>query len=140
MFGAYDLDELFQPGSYSASPSDIIIHRDWNPFVDNYDADIALLITDDDIPFTKFIQPICMWDNFFDPNVHEGFIAGWGESGSSKAHESIPKQLKIPIKYADDCLLDNPYFTKLASKRTICGGSRSGSGPCLGKFQFYLTN
>lgn len=135
VFGAYDLNEAFYSGTFSATPYQVIIHNDWNPQVSNFDADIAILTTEDEVPITKSIQPICMWDSNFEPNVDEGFIAGWGKSGRED-YEKIPKQLKVPIKTGEDCLLDNPVFSQIASKRTICGGSRNKAGPCLGLFSW----
>lgn len=100
----------------------------------SFDADIALLIPDDVIPFTKLIKPICLWESSTDPTVTEGYIAGWGLSAtSSKDYEPVPNQLKVPIHQGEDCLLYNPIFTQVSSKRTICGGSKNGAGPCLGE-------
>lgn len=134
--GAYDLDELFLPGigSFSSSTSEIIVHPDWKPFATSFDADIALLISGDLIPFTSLIRPICLWETWNDPIPDQGYIAGWGLSAtSSKEYESVPKQLKIPIYQGEDCLLNNPLFTQVSSKRTIWGGSRNGAGPCMGE-------
>lgn len=76
IFGVYDLREHL--GTYSASPFEIFIHDDWNPFVENFDADIALVMTEDDVPSTKFIRPVCLWESSNEPIASEGFIAGWG--------------------------------------------------------------
>jgi hypothetical protein len=131
VFGAYDLDQVFFSGTFSTSPSQIILHDDWNPSTRSFDADIAMLLVEDEVPMTKSIKPICLWQSSVEPDVKEGFIAGWGKSGR-ESFEKIPKQLKIPIKNGVDCLLDNPVFTQIASKRTICGGSKKDAGPCLG--------
>lgn len=131
MFGAYNLHE--KSGTQFHSPSDIIIHEDWNPFVESYDADIALLIMDDELLLSKYIKPVCLWTFTTEPDVNVGFIAGWGKTSSASHYETTPKQLKVPIIDPFDCLFDNPSFTRLASKRTFCGGSKNGSGPCTGK-------
>lgn len=131
IFGAYDLNDLFQPGVWSGSPSQIFIHPEWNPFEARYDADIAAIIVDDEIPYTKFIRPICVSQT--DLNINEGYVTGWGESeDKNKVHETIPKQLKIPIHENDRCFLESNQFVKIASLRTICGGDRKYSGPCRG--------
>lgn len=133
MFGAYDLDEAFYSGTFSTSPAEVILHDDWNPSIVSYDADIAMLVTEEEVPMTKSIKPICLWESSAEPNIDEGYIAGWGKS-EDKELNKIPKQLKIPIKKGVDCLLDNPEFSKISSKRTICGGSRKDAGPCLGLY------
>lgn len=133
IFGAYDLDEPSQSGTFSAAPSEIIIHDDWNPNSESFDADIALLTVDDEIPSTRLIKPICLWEGKLVPRVKDGWIAGWGKSASSAIHENIPKQLNIPVVNSVDCLLDNHAFSKVASRRTFCGGSKTDSGPCMGE-------
>jgi hypothetical protein len=125
------LNDLLQSGSLSESPSEIFIHPDWNPFNQKYDADIAAIILDDDIPYTKFIRPICLSST--EQDVKFGFVAGWGESeDKSKEHENVPKQIKIPIHPNEHCFLESAEFVKISSKRTICGGSRDNTGPCRG--------
>lgn len=131
MFGAYDLSDLFQTGALSASPTEIFIHPDWNPSTTRYDADIAALVMDDEIPYTKYIRPICMSPVEIDVRV--GYVTGWGESeDTTKEHENLPKQIKIPIHSNEHCFLESEEFTQIASKRTICGGARDHVGPCRG--------
>lgn len=131
MFGAFDLSDLFQSGTLSSSPSDIIIHPDWNPFNRRYDADIAALILDDEVPYTKYIRPICL--PVAESTVKNGFIAGWGQSeDKEKDHENIPKQLSIPIHANEHCFLESVEFTRISSRRTICGGAKNKRGPCRG--------
>jgi hypothetical protein len=137
-FGVHDLDD--PSGTFSQTPFKIIIHDDWNPFVKSFDADIALLFTEDEITLTKLIQPICLWEFSNLPNVDEGIIAGWGKHLIDGAgYEKVPRQLKIPIKpNQETCFLGNPAFTKIASTRTFCGGSRTGEGPCRGNFAIFF--
>lgn len=131
LFGAYDLNDLFQTGALSSSPIEIFIHPDWNPFNKRYDADIAALVVEDDIPYTKFIRPICL--SPVEQNVNEGYVTGWGESeDKTKEHENLPKQIKIPILANENCIFESPEFSKIASVRTFCGGSRDNIGPCRG--------
>lgn len=131
MFGAYDLEDLLQTGALSGSPSEIFIHPDWNPFSRKYDADIAALILDEEVPYTKYIRPICL--SPIDLNLKEGYVSGWGKSeDTTKDHENIPKHIKIPILDNENCFLESTEFTIISSKRTICGGARDGTGPCLG--------
>lgn len=131
MFGAHDLNDLFQTGALSGSPSEILLHPDWNPNNQKYDADIAAIILDDEVPYTKYIRPVCLPPN--EIVAKEGYVIGWGKSeDTTKEHENIPKQIKIPIHPNEHCFLESPEFTKISSKRTICGGARDGIGPCLG--------
>lgn len=133
IYGAHDLSDLWQSGSYSATPIKIIVHDDWNPHVESFDADIAVLIIDHDVPITNFIKPICLWEDSNPPTVNQGIISGWGRATSLSYHENIPKELKVPIEDLLDCILNNIQLTTMASRRTFCGGFRNGSGPCTGK-------
>lgn len=131
LFGAYDLNDLFQTGALSSSPAEIFIHPDWNPFNQRYDADIAALVVEDDIPYTKYIRPICL--PAAEQSAKEGYVTGWGESeDNTKVHENIPKQIKIPIHANEKCFLESGEFAKISSLRTFCGGARDNIGPCRG--------
>lgn len=131
LLGAFDLNDLFQTGALSGSPAEVFIHPDWNPFNQRYDADIAALVTEDEIPYTKYIRPICLPET--DLVAREGYVTGWGESeDKSKEHENLPKQIKIPIVPNESCFLESAEFSKISSKRTICGGARDLIGPCRG--------
>jgi secreted trypsin-like serine protease len=115
----------------SISPSEIVIHPDWNPFNRRYDADIAAMILDDNIPYTKYIRPICIPS--IESKSNEGWISGWGKSEDPKnKYENIPKQLKIPIHDNEHCFLESVEFTVISSRRTICGGAKDKKGPCHG--------
>lgn len=142
LFGAYDLNDLFQTGSLSGSPTQIFVHPDWNPFSQRYDADIAALVMDDDIPYTKFIRPICL--SPAELNVDVGYVAGWGESqDKTKDHENQPKQIKTPILPNENCFIESNEFAAIGSARTICGGARNASvgvGPCRGDSGKSLNN
>lgn len=110
---------------------EIKIHDDWNPNVERYDADIAVLILDEDVHFSRYISPICIWNSTAYPDVHEGFIAGWGRS-DEETHGNTPRELKAPIIDNEDCFLSNTRIAEISSRRTFCAGSANGTGVCHG--------
>jgi hypothetical protein len=129
--GAYDLNDPYESGTLSQSPSQIIIHPHWNPYIERFDADLAILILDTAITFTSRIIPICIMNPSQDIEIKEGILIGWGQSeDKSKRYETIPRQLKISIKRNVECFLDNYEFAKIASNRTFCAGNKDGTGPC----------
>lgn len=129
--GAYDLNNPNEDGVYSIAASEIIMHPDWNPFVQRYDADIAAITVEHDVPYTQFIRPICLASA--EITALEGQVAGWGKSeDETKLHENIPKELRVPIWTNEHCFLESNEFVKVASKRTLCAGSRDGAGVCNG--------
>lgn len=126
------MDDRDESGVYNVSPESIILHPDWNPQTDKYDADIAALILQNEVPLTTFIQPICIGSG--DLGFKKGFITGWGKSeDETKMHENKPKELEIPIWTNEHCFLESYEFVRIASKRTFCAGSRDGRGVCSGK-------
>lgn len=133
--GAYDLDDLNELGTYTISPSQIIVHPDWNPNIARYDADIAALIVEFEVPLTTFIKPVCIASNEMD--VNGGSVTGWGKSeNEQKEHENKPKELKIPIWSNEHCFLESSEFVNIASKRTFCAGSKDGRTVCTGNKMF----
>jgi hypothetical protein len=132
IFGAHDLDDLFQSGTFFASASEIIVHPDWNPSEDKRDADIAVLLTEIAVPFTDFIKPVCLSES--QDGATSIYVTGWSENAASTiGYEPIPKQLKVQLKSHENCMLESPMFAETSSKRTFCGGSRNVSSLNFGK-------
>lgn len=73
-----------------ASPLKIIVHDEWDLTDERFDADIALLITKE-VPFTRFIKPICIWADSSVARAKAGFIAGWGRSEIEGFHQGSRK-------------------------------------------------
>lgn len=130
MLGAHNLSDTSETGRISITPSEIHIHPDWDSFKLKYDADIALLIFESQISFTKYIQPICLSAEDLDST--EGYVAGWGQSSKTKNQEDTPKQVVVPIVSNEVCFLSSQFLVALSSLRTICAGARDGTGPCRG--------
>lgn len=132
-FGAHDLNAS-NGTRITTSPVNISVHPDWDPNLQRFDADIAILVFGDGkIQYTKFIQPICLWISDDGLSETEGIVAGWGQSEDlTKPHESIPKQVTLKKIPNSDCFYDAPTLANIASNRTFCGGLSNGSGVCGG--------
>lgn len=132
LLGAYDLNDPYDSGTLSQSPSQIIVHPHWNPHIERFDADLAIIIPESAIMFTSRIIPVCMLSPYHqDAGMKEGILIGWGQSeDKSKRYETIPRQLKTSITPNEECFLDNYEFAKIASNRTFCAGNKNGTGPC----------
>lgn len=136
LLGAHDLADHYQTGTISLSPSKIVIHPHWNPFVLRFDADLAIVFIEDQFSFTDNIIPICMFKPKQDLEEDEGVIVGFGQSeDKSKTHETMPRKLTVPVKPNEECFLDNHEFAKISSNRTFCAGPKNGMGACRGNFQ-----
>lgn len=131
LFGAHDTS-TFEVGTYEFEVSHIIVHPDWNPTTDDFDADIAILVTISAIDFTrsKYIRPICIQPSLNLANVI-GVSAGWGvnENGTKT---SEPTEVRMPVVDGYQCFAKNPSLARISSNRIFCAGSKDGSGPCNG--------
>lgn len=135
MLGSHNLSVRVEKGRSYVGVDRIEIHPDWNPSSESYDADIAILTLSDDISFTRYIKPICLPSlNTSIEVIADGFVVGHGKSeDETKHYEDVQKFIKIPIhKSNEECFYTNEFLLKLSSIRTFCGGSRDGSGVCMG--------
>lgn len=110
----------------------IIVHDEWNKNTKKYDADISILIFEQEVEFSRYIQPICLPPS--DWKLTNGIIAGWGVSDSTnfRSLENITRKVEISAPVDNEqCFLDNAGLAELSSQRTFCAGSNE-KGPCKG--------
>lgn len=119
-----------EEGAYWANISKIVVHHDFIVTATTYDADLAMLKTADQMKFSEYIQPVCLWDSDDPPSKTAALVAGWGTSEDNKL-EPLPKKLSLTIHDYGKCLTDYPDLINIASSRSICGGDGKG-GACYG--------
>lgn len=68
LLGRYNLKLIGERGSEFRDVSRIFVHPDWKNYSVKYDADLALVVLDQEIVFSRFIQPVCMTD---DPEISD---------------------------------------------------------------------
>lgn len=135
ILGAHNISNLNEEGRISVGVKKIQIHQDWNIKADSFDADIAILTLKEEIEYTKYIQPICLiYPDSVVATVSSGYSVGYGKSeDGTKEHEDVLKFIRTPIHSSnEDCFYTNEFLLKLSSPRTFCGGTRGGTGVCLG--------
>jgi len=134
LLGAHDLNKQHEVGRIPYAVQNIQKHPDWNPKTETYDADIAVMVLETDVIFSRHIQPICLMDSSSTlATITEGIVAGYGkDENPNTLNLNIPKFIKLPIHKNEDCFLKRSILAKLSSKRTFCGGSGNGTGVCLG--------
>lgn len=132
--GIYDLR---QKNATGLEITDIILHPDWDPLGESYDADIALLELRNAIVFSSLISPICLWP--MDAHITKGTVISWTDPEESdpgfwnNQHDvmhNYPRQFNMPIRSNAECLLKQSRFNDVSSERTYCAGGLN-SGPCL---------
>lgn len=130
--GSYNLDDPFEIGRVSSSVEQILLHDNWNPQITRYESDIAMLKLEKDVTFSKYVQPICLWESTTPPSTNVGVVAGWGQSENLTSHESIPRKLNMEIDSHVNCIIHSPGLASIFSHGTFCAGYGNGSGVCLG--------
>ena len=134
LFGAHNLNDPYEIGRMSLSPEKIQVHDDWNPSLETFDADIAILTFEAGaIMFSTYVQPICLWNGDTPPSQTVGHLGGWGQSENlENIFEEIPTKLKVPIYTNEFCFLTTKDLVDIASNRTFCAGRGDGTGICTG--------
>lgn len=128
------MDKRFESGRETISTVQIIVHPDWNQYVVNFDADIAIIVLERQVLFNDYIKPICLLNFNNNDSPSRGVVVGYGKSeDQTKKHENLPKKIEVPIHSQEDCFLTKPDLVKISSTRTFCGGFGDGTGVCSGK-------
>jgi hypothetical protein len=128
--GRYNLRSENERGFLFSGATNFIIHPDWKPKAQSYDADIAAIVLLRKIQFTNFIQPLCLWDstnNHADIINHEGIVAGYGKTQTSVLESYVPYWSDLPVVDDRTCFESDSVFVNLTSRRTFCGGKRDGT-------------
>lgn len=63
LLGRYNLELSTEPFSYQRGVKDVHIHPDWKYKDEKWDADLAILVMTQSIPFSQYIQPVCIPTN-----------------------------------------------------------------------------
>lgn len=134
VFGAHNISNAHELNRKPLSPSQILIHEDWKTETSKYDANIAVLVFDEEIHFTRFIKPVCIWKSTAAPLVKKGIFVGWGKGDEESRNfiASTPRQLKIPIHENQQCFFKDYELAVISSPRTFCAGDANGTGVNIG--------
>jgi hypothetical protein len=134
LLGAHDLDNPYETGRSSFAVRYIEMHPDWNPFAETFDADIAVLVLDIKVIFSKNIQPICLVPSASNiASITHSIVVGFGQSEDpTKIHENVAKVISNPIVTNQVCFKHDLGLKKISSGRTFCAGHGTGVGVCHG--------
>lgn len=101
----------------------------------NYANDIGLLILNGDVHYTKYIQPICLWDELPNQSVYKqtGIVAGWGFTEQGNEPAQILREAHTPVVDAAECLESKrEFFGEFLSASNFCAGYTNGTNVCSG--------
>ncbi|KAK7861954.1 hypothetical protein R5R35_006323 [Gryllus longicercus] len=132
--GIYNLRRVADIHSRAHEVEHIFVHPDYAKTT-SFDADVAVLRLIIAAVYTPFIRPICLWAGSQKLEAvvgMHGTVIGWGRDEMGHKATNEPRQTQLPIVSQEECLLSQPDFISITSKRTFCAGFRNNSGPCNG--------
>lgn len=107
--------------------TDVVRHADFEPRT--FKNDIAVLTLERDVPFNRFIRPVCLpfGDDFFSRDLtgYHGFVTGWGTTEFNGNESDVLKEAQIRI-------WDEPSCKKAFEKEVpisevyLCAGDGQG--------------
>ena len=102
--------------------SEILIHEQWNHNTETFKNDIAILIIEERIFFSRFIQPICLTLSIGD--VTKGTVVSWGRNAMSHTYnEDIPTKIDVTIIQSEgECYRQENALAKIGSETSFCAG------------------
>ncbi|KAL7011003.1 hypothetical protein ACKWTF_014041 [Chironomus riparius] len=134
ILGSHDLISRFEVSREIKKIDTIFPHPRWNPMVEKFDYDIAVIVLEEEVHFNNYIQPICLPNNNkIVKSITMGTVIGYGKTEDrSKQFSNIPKRAQAPIYNYESCVRKFSDLQSIASKTTFCGGHANGTGACTG--------
>jgi secreted trypsin-like serine protease len=136
MFGKHDLSNFNEEGAKNYSVHSIILHPEWqwdDKVNGSFHADIAIVVTNQIVEFSRYIQPVCLPQQSSFDATGKGIISGWGQSRYEERHAITPNELKVPIINALYCLIRFQKPAYIASTTSFYADfQEQGKDTCLG--------
>lgn len=110
-----------------------ILHQSYQK--KTYANDIGLLKLNGPVQYTKYIQPVCLWDELPNQLVYQqtGFVVGWGFTEKGNVPAEILREAQMPVVETAQCLDSNrAVFGEFLSPTNYCAGYRNGTSVCSG--------
>lgn len=133
-FGRHNLRDWIGNGKDLWGVERIRVHDDYVTDVgalQNYDSDIAILVTQEFIEYSAMIRPICLGPT--DASSSEGLtglLVTWRNPGGSEV-VSVPHKLRMKMVMKDLCLNRNSTAVDISGReRTFCAEATTANGPC----------
>lgn len=79
-----------------------------------------------EVPYSNYIQPACVWDLSNTTNEEVGSVIGWGITEKDILGDAL-NQAQMPIVSSLKCLESNrPVFSWVLGEYNFCAGYRNG--------------
>lgn len=132
----FNLKDNNENDSKASLVLEILLHPDYDTQKTDFDADIAVLLLDQQVHLGNDIPSLCLPQASSGHAEGSGVVVGWGKSEHSDPYEfydSTPNKLVVPIVENSQCFATYPDLQLISSERTFCGGYKNQSkGICSG--------
>ncbi|XP_037040377.1 protein artichoke-like [Bradysia coprophila] len=118
--GAYNLTATNESGVVNRNVTQIHVHPDWNVLEEKYDADIAILVLNENVTFSSQIRPVCVPMDDDTIEGDKGTVVGWGLTENGTA-EGIPRQTDSMALNDSYCYRADNVIARYSSERSFCG-------------------
>ncbi|CAH1275702.1 unnamed protein product [Diabrotica balteata] len=112
----------------------IIVHESFNR--SNFFNDISIIKLDRPSQYTKWVRPICLWEEgtSLDTIVnHTGTAVGWGSDHKNNPTTDLLMQAQMPVIDTLKCIRAYPEFYSIFTDTTnFCAGYGNGTSVCTG--------
>lgn len=120
-----------------SSISKFIMHPNWKPSRQSYDADIAFAVLENPIKFNYNMRPLCLpvQQDSDDIINQKGILGGYDEKFDSEI-ELTTRHLKVNeicIISEDQCLDIDTSYDRILTHRTFCSSEASNSDSVKGE-------
>lgn len=105
------------------------MHPDYRPDDFNHrksDADIGILIMENPVKFSNFIQPICLPSSSQNLKYALGTVAGYGITELYNTSSAVPRHIKLRIDDLLECYASDPLSSQVLSLRSFCAENPAG--------------
>ncbi|KAJ6639752.1 Serine protease gd [Pseudolycoriella hygida] len=124
--GAHNITETNELGRVERNVTKIYVHPQWNVYIDEFDADVSILVLNDKVVFTRYIQPICMPGSVPIDGIRCS-VVGWGATRNGTGVEQIPRCTTTNVLNDSYCFKQDPPIIAFSSSNTFCGGEGAGT-------------
>ncbi|XP_067140054.1 serine proteinase stubble-like [Centruroides vittatus] len=126
--GAHDREKMGKDYEVTS----VILHEKYVSRYHSYD--VAILITQSDVPYSKMVQPVCLpGPEIARQNLvgKEATVVGWGDSEFGSGFSQVLHEVAIPIVSSRDCYaayerLRSSSFPRGDMEQYICAGLPDG--------------
>lgn len=116
------------------SISKLISHSVWNSTAVRGEADIGIAVLRTQIEFSKYISPICLFNENSNSLYGKfGIIGGWGATEKNpNGVNDVALETDVKISGIFQCLLKHMELWSIATETGLCGINGDGTGGCKG--------